>query len=412
MKPLSFMVVAGEASGDQLAAELVKSLRKEAAGSQEPPCRSVQPLRTDLEPRFFGAGGRRMRDAGVELAIDLTQSTVFGITGVLKNYFKFRRYRNQLLDVAARRQPDVLIGVDYSGFNRSLAAAVCRHVRRQSAVFGNWRPKIVQFVSPQVWASRESRVYQLQRDYDLILSIFPFEKPWYAEHAPRVRVEFVGHFLVDRFAEGQRLRATRTTRVGKPAQVLLLPGSRKSELARHIPVIVETARRIHARHEAIFTLVLPNEELRSAFADRIHQPGVHINTQTGRLHEALTRADLAIASSGTVTLECAWFGIPTVVLYKVHPLEYEVGRRIAKVPFIAMPNLLAGEEVFPEFIQNDAHPDRLAEAALRFIQDEALRGDALRKVNRAVATLGSPGSSRRAARVVLSLLDPPGAARP
>lgn len=404
MKPPSFMVVAGEASGDQLAAELIHSLCDQAGQALLPPSRDPQPLKTDLEPRFFGAGGRRMRDAGVELAIDLTQSTVFGITGVMKHYFKLLRFRNQLLRVAVRRQPDVLVGVDYSGFNRSLAAAVCRHVRRQSAAFGNWRPRIVQFVSPQVWASRESRVYQLQRDYDMILSIFPFEKPWYAEHAPRVRVEFVGHFLVDRFPEGPRLRQQEPRPVGPEARVVLLPGSRKSELAQHVPILIETARRILHQHKAVFTLVLPSEELRSAFASRINQSDININTQIGRLHDALARADLAIASSGTVTLECAWFGVPTVVLYKLNRLEYEIGRRIVKVPYIAMPNLLAGEAVFPEYIQNDATPAKLSEAALRFLKDTHLRAETRTMINRAVATLGGPGATRRAARAVLSLL--------
>lgn len=404
MKPLSFMLVAGEASGDQLAAELVRSIRTEAAQQLLPPSRDTQPLKTEVEPRFFGAGGRHMRDAGVELALDLTRSTVFGITGVLKHYFQFLRYRNQLLRVAVQRQPDVLVGVDYSGFNRSLAAAVCRHVRRQPAAFGNWRPRIVQFVSPQVWASRESRVYQLQRDYDLILSIFPFEKPWYAEHAPRVRVEFVGHFMVDRYPQGRTLRETKSQSIGDKARILLLPGSRKAELARHLPVVIEAARQIQAQRNAIFTLVLPNDELRNTFSELINPAGLHIHTQIGRLHEALAEADLAIASSGTVTLECAWFGVPTVVLYKVSRFEYEIGRRIVKVPYIAMPNLLANAAVFPEFIQNDATPSNLSAAALRFLNDDALRADTLRMINRAVNTLGDPHATQRAAQAVLALL--------
>ncbi len=404
MRPPCFMVVAGEPSGDLLAAELVRSLREESARVPLPPSPDLQPLRTGLEPRFFGAGGRHMRDAGVELAIDLTRTTVFGITGVVRHYFKFLRYRQQLLDVAVRRQPDVLIGVDYSGFNRSLAAAVCGHVRRQSPAFGNWNPRIVQFVSPQVWASRESRVYQLQRDYDLILSIFPFEKPWYAEHAPRVRVEFVGHFLVDRYPEGQQVRERPLRPVGPEARVLLLPGSRRSELARHLPAMVEATSRILARRKAVFTMVLPNEELRSEFSVTINRLGMHISTQIGRLHDALAEADVAIASSGTVTLECAWFGVPTVVMYKLSRLEYEIGRRIVKVPFIAMPNLLAGESVCPEFIQDQATPQHLADAALRFLEDEPLRAGTRNKTNRAVATLGPPGSCSRAAQAVLALL--------
>jgi len=169
--------------------------------------------------------------------------------------------------------------------------------------------------------------------------------------------------------------------------------------------MVEAARKVLTQRKAIFTMVLPSEELRSAFAGVINQPGIHIDTQIGRLHEALSTADLAIASSGTVTLECAWFGVATVVLYQLSWPEYQIGRRIVKVPFIAMPNLLAGEAVFPEFIQHDATPDNLAGAALNLLTDDALRARTRSNINRAVATLGEPGACQRAARSVLSLLE-------
>jgi lipid-A-disaccharide synthase len=226
-----------------------------------------------------------------------------------------------------------------------------------------------------------------------------------------VRVEFVGHFLVDRFPGAQALRLARAATVGEPARVVLLPGSRKSELARHLPVMVEAARSLERHRTCLFTMVLPNEELRSAFAGVIHQPGVPINTQIGRLHDALAKADLALASSGTVTLECAWFGVPSVVLYKVNPLEFALARRIVKVPYIAMPNLLAGEAIFPEFVQDHATASQLVSAGLPFLDDETLRRNTLHKLDRVLATLGEPGSCRRAARAVLSLLGWPAAPR-
>ena len=175
------MLIAGEASGDLLAAELVSALRDAHR----------------RDSKFFGAGGPKMAAAGVKLAFDLTQHSVIGISDVLKDYFKFRRLFNQLLKLAIERKPDVIIGVDFGGFNLRFGHAIKQYVRNNP--FSKWNPKIVQFVSPQVWASRPGRANLLAADYDLLLSIFPFEKDWYAQRVPKLRVEFVGHPMVGRF---------------------------------------------------------------------------------------------------------------------------------------------------------------------------------------------------------------------
>jgi len=184
------MLIAGEASGDMLAAELVTALRARVLRHSSEPTDAVQPLRTELTPHFFGAGGPRMRTVGVELAFDLTQHSVVGISGVLKNYFQFRRFFQQLFKLAIERQPDVIIGVDYGGFNLRFGRAINNYVRKHRTEFVPWNPKLVQFVSPQVWASRPGRAYTLAEHYDLLLSIFPFEKAWYANLVPKLRVEF------------------------------------------------------------------------------------------------------------------------------------------------------------------------------------------------------------------------------
>jgi lipid-A-disaccharide synthase len=175
MKPKTFMLIAGEASGDLLAAELVPALRARLVKAGAAPTADGQPLRTALTPRFFGAGGPHMAKAGVELAFDLTAHSVIGFSEVLKKYFEFRRLFNQLLKLALDRQPDVIMGVDYGGFNLRFAQAIKRIVRRRRNEFNNWNPRFVQYVSPQVWASRPWRAYQLAADCDLLLSIFPFE---------------------------------------------------------------------------------------------------------------------------------------------------------------------------------------------------------------------------------------------
>ena len=186
MNPKSFMLIAGEASGDTLAAELVSALLAASKRSEDGRVR-----------QFFGAGGPEMAAARVELAFDLTQHSVIGIADAAKNYFKFRRLFNQLLALAIERKPDAIIGVDFGGFNLRFGHAIKQFVRDNP--FANWNPKIIQFVSPQVWASRPGRAHRLAADYDLVLSIFPFEKDWYARRVPKLRVEFVGHPMVGRF---------------------------------------------------------------------------------------------------------------------------------------------------------------------------------------------------------------------
>jgi len=175
------MIIAGEASGDMLAAELVRGLRQEFDEAKPILTTDLQPLRTTLAPRFFGAGGPCMAAAGVELAFDMTKYSVVGLFDVIKNYFTFRCLFHQLFRFALDRQPDVIICVDFGGFNRRFVYAIRRFVRQRTGWFHGWKPLIVQYVSPQVWASRESRAFQIADDYDLVLSIFPFEKDWYAK---------------------------------------------------------------------------------------------------------------------------------------------------------------------------------------------------------------------------------------
>ena len=389
----SFMLIAGEASGDLLAAELVTALRSRLPAPGSPPAAS---------PVFFGAGGPKMAAAGVALAFDLTQHSVIGVTDVLKNLLKFRRLFNQLLALAIKRKPDVIIGVDYGGFNLRFGQAIKNYVRENP--FSEWDPKIVQFVSPQVWASRPGRADQLARDYDLLLSIFPFEKAWYAQRVPSLRVEFVGHPMVGRFANDD-LRTTResiraSSIVNRQSRILLLPGSRRSELERHLPPLLGALKRIQEKVPSTKAkMVLPTPALRQL----AQSLGATLDIQIGELAWALGEADIALASTGTVTMECAFFGVPTVTLYKTSWLTYQIARRIVTVKSLTMPNLLAGETVFPEFIQNDATPENLARAAVELLEDPDRRDQIQSQLAGIIATLGGPGAAGRAADAILSL---------
>jgi lipid-A-disaccharide synthase len=398
MKPPSFMLIAGEASGDLLAAELVSALRDALAASPQSAIRN---------PQFFGAGGPRMAAAGVELAFDLTQHSVIGISDVLKNYFKFRRLFHQLLKLAIERKPDAIIGVDYGGFNLRFGHAIKQYIRKNRSASTPWNPKIIQFVSPQVWASRPGRANLLAADYDLLLSIFPFEKDWYAKRVPKLRVEFVGHPMVGRFTN-DNLRLTRGSEesvsiVNRKSQILLLPGSRADELRRHLPVMLGALKLIREKlPSAKAKMVLPDAILKQ-LADKLSALPSDAEIQIGNLPQALAEADVAIASTGTVTMECAFFGVPTVTLYKTSWSTYQIGRRIVKVKWLTMPNILADEEVFPEFVQGNATADHIAGAALEFLQNEPRRIQIKKRLAEVVSSLGGPGANTRAATAILSL---------
>jgi lipid-A-disaccharide synthase len=319
----------------------------------------------------------------------------------------------QLFRLALERKPAVIVCVDFQLFNRLFAHAIKEYVRARRGWFHDWDPKIVQYVSPQVWASREGRADQLARDCDLLLSIIPFEKEWYARRTPKLRVEYVGNPIMDRHA----MAVTRSTpsliaqespaggfegAVERVPSVLLLPGSRVGELARHLPVMLGAMTALRAEIPGLRArMVVPNDSLVQQ-AKNAGLPG-EVQIQVGGLSDALAQADVAIAKTGTVTMECAFYGVPTVALYKTSWANYQIGKRIIKVKYLAMPNLLANEEIFPEFIQNAATAENIARATLELLRDDARRARIKARLAEIVASLGGPGASRRAAKAILDL---------
>jgi lipid-A-disaccharide synthase len=395
------MVIAGEPSGDLLAAELVAAVRREFAAIPPVPTKDFQPLTASLEPRFFGAGGPRMAAAGVELACDLTRHSVTGVSAVLKKLLTFRRLIHLLYRLAIQREPDAIICVDFGAFNGQLAHLVRDYVRKRRDWFHDWRPKMVQFVSPQVWGSRPWRAYRIAEDYDLVLSIIPFEKEWYAQRVPNLRLEFVGHPILDRYA-GPTINAPPSN----ANSLLLLPGSRRGELVHHLPEMtgaLSILRRTFPDLRA--TIVVPNESLATLVKEQGLSAGVSV--QVGGLSGALADATVAIASTGTVTLECAYFGVPTVAIYKTSWFTYQIGKRLAQVRFMAMPNLLANEPVFPEFIQDAATAEALAREVIDLLKNPERRAAMRKKLAEIIPSLGTKGAPIRAARHIVQLLDQP-----
>jgi lipid-A-disaccharide synthase len=344
-----------------------------------------------------------MRAAGVDVVYDMGKLAIVGVTDVVKNVFEIRRLQKRLLAEVVARKADVFIGVDYGGFNLRFGHAIKQYLRDNP--FVDWKPKVVQFISPQVWASRAKRADRMAGDYDLLLSIFPFEKEWYAKRVPSLRVEFVGHPMVERFAsEGRVIRVPDIesgTRGNRPVRILLLPGSRRSELKQHLPAMLGALRLIREKIPSVqVKMIVPNDGL----VQLAKASGADMEIQIGNLQPALAETDVAIAKTGTVTMECAFMRVPTVTLYKGSWLNYQIARHLITVKSFTMVNLLAGEEVYPEFLQYDLTTENLARAALEILQDESRRAKMTGQLDKIIASLGGPGATRRAAENILSLL--------
>lgn len=378
------MLIAGDPSGDMLAAEFVGALRTAAAGQGR-------------ELRAFGAGGAHLSAAGVECAFDLTQHAIIGLAEAISGYFTLQRLARRLIELALERRPEVIVCVDFSGFNRRFAEWLRRHIRKRGITPAEWNPRFVQYVSPQVWASRPGRAAKVARAFDLLLTIFPFERDWYAKRLPEFRVEFVGHPIADRHPRAG-LGAP-----AEPMEIVLLPGSRRSELKRHLGLVLDSAERLRAAHpEAVFRLVMANDAMLD-YAAALRPVPDFVRAQVGGLAAALRGATLALAATGTVTLECAWFGVPTMAFYRTSWLTAWIARRIILVDYLAMPNILAGEEVCPEFHQEEATPERVAGAALELLGSPERREAMRRRLLDIAASLGEPGAAARAANAVLRL---------
>ncbi len=398
------MLIAGEASGDRLAAELVTSLCEEwrrCPGAGDVP---QSHSREGGGPKFFGAGGGQLRAAGVEIIEDMSQRGVIGVSAVLTRVFDFARLMNRLVEAAIERQPDVIICVDYGGFNLRFQARIRKHLRQSASPFNNWRPKLVQFVSPQVWGSRPGRAIAMERNLDLLISILPFERAWFAQQTPGLKVVFVGHPLVGRHAGANGRPPQTFPSHDAPPVIALLPGSRRGELQQHLPVMLDAARRIRRERNCEFKLVVPTEDL--AVIARTASGDVPVEVVVGDLSAILRGASLAISKTGTITLELALFGVPAITLYKTSALTYWIARQLVTVKWLSMPNLLAGSAVYPEFVQHVATGETIAGAALALLNDPAVMNGQREALQSVVDQLGEPGAPDRAALEILKLFEP------
>lgn len=375
------MLVAGEASGDQHAASLVHELRKRLP-----------------EVRTIGMGSSQMRDAGVELRFDSSGIGVIGAVEVIKHYGEIRQALKLMKQVVRDERPDLLICVDYKEFNFQLA--------RAAKAMG---VKVLFYVSPQVWAWRPGRVKKYGEAVDHMAVIFPFEVAFYEAH--RIPVTYVGHPLAGKVAP--TLRRAEAMQVfgleeGRPT-IGLLPGSRLNEIKRLLPVILEAAARLAERfpHAQFVLSQAPSigDDLLTASLAQAHVP---IRVVKGRNVDVLQCCDAVVTVSGTATLEVALMGVPMVIIYKVNPLTYWLGRRLIRIPFIGLPNILAGRGIVREFIQHDANAEAISGEIGRLLEDQVYASAMRAELADVARRLGEGGGSAKLAEVAVNMLGAPG----
>jgi lipid-A-disaccharide synthase len=363
-------LVAGEASGDARGEELMRALHQQAP---------------QLE--FCGAGGPQMRALAGGDFLEWADEAVVGLWDVLKKYGYFKAQFDRMLGDIERLKPDALVLIDYPGFNLRLAKAA--RARRPEM-------KIIYYISPQVWAWNRGRIPKMARFLDLMLCIFPFEKPLY--EASGLRTEFVGHPMLDSLA-AKRLAVAR-----EPDLIALLPGSRGKEVHKIFPTMLAAARLMQQQNPALrFAAAAASETLASEM--RAHA-GAACEVRVGAAHDIMQRAAAGMVCSGTATLEAAYFGLPMVILYKVAWLTWIVGKQLVRVPFLGMPNILAGREIVREFLQDAAQPEPIAAEMLRLAGHPEVRASVQRELASVIAQLGQPGAGAQAAQCILRTLLP------
>jgi lipid-A-disaccharide synthase len=374
----SIMVSCGEPSGDLYAAALVRELH------------ALRPA-----ARVFGYGGPRLEAAGAELVGDFRGLSVTGLAEAVRLLPKTLAMLRHLGEVTRRRRPDVLVLVDLPDFNFRLGAAA-----RTLGI------PVVYYVSPQLWAWRPRRLETLRRFVSRMLVIFPFEEPLY-RHAG-VPVTFVGHPLLD-LATAREDRSSLLARLGldpSAPTVALLPGSRRNEVDRLLPVLVDAAALVERAQPGTQFLVARAPGLDNAsFATARRAGGPPLGLVEGVTDEVLAAADVVVTASGTATVQAAIHGRPMVIVYKLSPLTYRLGKPFVRVSTYGMVNLVADRRIVPELIQDDCTPRTVAAEVGSLLTDRARAEQMRADLSAMVARLGAPGASRRAAQAVLDELD-------
>jgi lipid-A-disaccharide synthase len=368
------MIIAGEASGDMHGAKLAQSIRK-----------------LNHRAFLFGVGGNAMHAEGVHLVVDSRILSVVGITEVFSRLPTIFRALSTVKKAMRRLAPDVLILIDFPDFNFQAA----EYAKKLGI-------PILYYISPQIWAWRQGRVKKIKRLVDHMAVILPFEASFYRKH--RVPVTFVGHPLLDRFSPVTCPPSI--SDFGDHPVVGLLPGSREKEVSTLLPVMLEAANRIKQKFPTTqFVLSCSHSIDADRMAAIVHQhtPEINIDVIQGSVAQVIKKSQLIVAASGTVTLEAALHGVPLVIVYKVSPISYWLGKRLIDVEHIGIVNLIMQKRLLPELIQDDASPQNIATEIIRMLDDPQAYMQIRRELLQVQKRLGGAGASDRVARIALNL---------
>ncbi len=376
------MIVTGEASGDLHGANLIAA---------------VKALNADIS--FFGVGGRKMAAAGCRILIPGDELSVMGIAEIVGHFpFIWRSFQRLKGELSSQEKPAALVLIDFPDFNLRLARKA-----------KNAGVPVLYYVSPQVWAWRRGRVKQIARVVDSLAAIFPFEPAYYENLA--IQVKYVGHPLLDEFAaHGDLVNMRQKLQIPAGKKLVgLFPGSRRNELHYMLQTLAEAADLILAGRPNVHFLVpiadtLKKEEIQAKFPPAL--PISFVEAGDASIYDVAGSCDAILSVSGTVTLQIALAGTPMAILYKMAPFSYAIAKRLVRVAHIGLPNIVAGSRIVPEFIQDQATPQALADEVLHVLNDgnyaESMR-EALRRLQ---AGLGAPGCSTRVAEMLIDMVQP------
>lgn len=371
------LISAGEASGDIHAAAVTRELKKIAP-----------------ETEVFGMGGDCLREAGGEVLFDIKEHGVMGFVEIICKLPALFKLKNAFAKVMEERRPDCLVVVDYPGFNMRLAK-----LAKSMGI------PVVSYISPSAWAWHKSRAKSVAQIVNKVAAIFPFEYEVYK--AAGADTEFVGHPLVD-IVKPHLTQAAAWEKAGKQAGrdlILLLPGSRLMEIQKMLPTMLQAAKLIlEKRPETDFTMPRAKTIPLEMLENMVKAAGVPVKIIEGDNYDVMFSADLALATSGTVTLEAALCGLGSVIVYKTSPITAFIARRVINIPDIGLPNIVAGRHILPELLQEDFTPERLQQEALKLLEPE--RNAQMKKDLAYVKErLGASGAVHRVAELVLRIAE-------
>ena len=370
------MISVGEASGDLHGASVAHALK------------AIQP-----DVKLFGMGGQAMLEAGVDIVYDIADLGIIGFVEIIKNLPRLFRLRDTLAELMERERPDVLVIIDYPGFNMRLAK-----IAKSKGI------PVVSYISPSVWAWGRGRAKEVAETVQKVAAIFPFEAEVYLEAG--ANVTFVGHPLLDIVKTTMNQEETReyfAASANSPV-VLLLPGSRQQEITNLLPVMLEAGEKIVKElPNCQFFLPVASTISQEMIQNIISRYKVNVILTKDRTYDLMNIATVAIAASGTVTLEASLLKLPTIIIYKTATLTYFLGKILVKIPYISLPNIIAGRKIVPELLQYAVTADNIANEAMPVLTTPAIHKAVVTDLEEVRRKLGAEGAVRRVAQEILAV---------